>query len=61
MELGSGEKLQCHAYQMCKEEEDALPSPMYLKTIVTGAREHGLPEEYVRNTFLSVPNNGYKE
>ncbi len=61
VELGSGEKLQCQAYHMCKEEKDELPSPMYLKTIVAGAREHGLPEDYIRNTFLCVQNNGYKE
>ncbi len=61
VQLGSGEKLQCQAYTMSKEEKDELPSPAYLKTIVTGAREHGLPEEYIRNTFLCVQNNGYRE
>ncbi len=46
VELGSGEKLQYQAYHTCKEEKDELPSPMYLKTIVAGARDMGLPEDY---------------
>ena len=60
VELKNGEKLQCQAYHnMCKEEKVELPSALYLKTIVAGAREHGLPEDYIQNTFLSVKDNGY--
>ena len=60
VELKDGEKLQCLAYHMCKEEKVELPSSLYLKTIVAGAREHGLPEDYIQNTFLSVKDNGYE-
>jgi len=61
VELASGEKLSCQAYLNTKEEPDNLPSPKYIDTIVTGAREHGLPEDYIANNFLSVQNNGCKD
>ena len=59
VELKNGEKLQCQAYRMCKEEKVELPSALYLNTIVAGAREHDLPEDYIQNTFLSMKDNGY--
>lgn len=46
---GNGEVLRAVAYFMTPGPnlKYGLPSSKYLHTIVTGAREHGLPEEYI--------------
>ncbi|XP_015595842.1 gamma-glutamylcyclotransferase [Cephus cinctus] len=68
VETPNGTSLQCRVYQQCKNPEENVttellpeerrPSPLYLNTILSGARENGLPHEYIQ--FLqSIPHNGY--
>ncbi|CAL8135419.1 unnamed protein product [Orchesella dallaii] len=62
-----GKKVNCMAYRIRDETrqksvlahgENLIPSLRYKNVIIQGAKEHGLPEEYVK--FLeAVPDNGY--
>lgn len=45
---GSGQRVAAQVYIATKVEKGLRPAPHYLKTILDGAREHGLPEEYLR-------------
>lgn len=68
VELIDGTVKNCRVYQLCDNAaaidnicdlpENQKPSKVYLKTIILGARESKLPEDYMR--FLeSIPHNGY--
>jgi len=68
VETPRGDILQCRIYQQCNNPKEFVPagelpkerrpSPIYLKTILKGASENGLPEDYIE--FLdSIPHNGY--
>lgn len=54
VEAENGERLQAIAYVGGKSfvAEEGLPSDAYLRLILTGAKEHNLPEEYQR--FLTA-------
>ncbi|XP_014488440.1 PREDICTED: gamma-glutamylcyclotransferase-like [Dinoponera quadriceps] len=65
----NGTTLNCRVYQQCHNPTeymkpadlpmDRKPSPLYLETIIKGAQENNLPDDYIK--FLkSIPNNGYK-
>lgn len=58
----------CRVYQQCVTPEyvenmqelpqERKPSAVYLKTMILGARESGLPEDY-QEFIQSIPHNGY--
>jgi len=50
IETEKGERLQAETYVGGKSfvAEEGLPSDAYLQLILTGAAEHGLPEQYIR-------------
>ena len=55
----NGEELKCRTYQKKKDSESVTaPSPQYLETILTGARENSLPHDYVEK-LSSTEHNGY--
>jgi len=41
-------------------EEDRRPSAVYLDVIVRGAKENGLPKEYIEK-LESIEHNGFRE
>jgi len=45
---GNGQKLAAQAFIATKVDKGLRPAPHYLKTILDGAREHGLPEDYLQ-------------
>jgi len=44
---GAGEKIAAQAYIATKVEKGLRPAAHYLRAILDGAREHGLPAEYI--------------
>jgi cation transport regulator ChaC len=44
----NGQRVAAQAFIATKVEKGLRPAPHYLKTILDGAREHGLPEEYLK-------------
>lgn len=65
--LPEGKLVDCVAYQIVDstrqksiEEHgpNLIPSLRYKNVIITGAIEHGLPEEYVKQ-LEAIPDNGY--
>ncbi|KYM76863.1 Gamma-glutamylcyclotransferase [Atta colombica] len=69
VETPGGRTLNCRVYQQCnnpkeyiKPEDfpmDKRPSPLYLNTILKGAKENKLPTDYIK--FLkTIPDNGYE-
>lgn len=68
VETPEGKIFQCRTYQQTAKfefspdieniPEERKPSTVYLTTILNGAKESGLPEEYLK--FLNkIPHNGY--
>ncbi|XP_022914958.1 gamma-glutamylcyclotransferase-like [Onthophagus taurus] len=67
--LPNGEKRTCRVYQQTATPEhvddikelpkDRQPSTVYLTTIILGAEESCLPDDY-REYLKSIPDNGYK-
>jgi gamma-glutamylcyclotransferase len=45
---GDGQKIAAQAFIATRVEKGLRPAPHYLKTILDGGREHGLPEEYLK-------------
>ena len=45
---GDGQKIAAQAFIATKVDKGLRPASHYLKTILDGAREHGLPEEYLK-------------
>lgn len=68
VELPDGEETMCRTYQLrvLPESlphggvlpESRCPSKVYLDTIIEGAIESGLPEEYIKN-LSTIAHNGY--
>jgi len=55
-----GEVLKCRCYQQITElEEDRRPSAVYKNVMVRGARENGVPEDYINNELITIIDNGY--
>ncbi len=55
----SGNQLKCRTYEMLTlTHEDNRPSPQYLSIIIMGAKECGLPKEYI-GRLESIDHNGY--
>lgn len=55
-----GTILNCRCYQQTQNWEiDRRPSLVYKNIMITGAKENGLPEEYISNTLESIVDNGY--
>ena len=55
----NGEELKCLTYQLKKDSHTVTaPSPLYLETVLTGAREHHLPGDYVEK-LSHTEHNGY--
>ncbi|XP_076035822.1 gamma-glutamylcyclotransferase-like isoform X2 [Oratosquilla oratoria] len=56
---GDGKEVNARTYQIIRPvEEDRRPSTVYKNVILTGARENGLPEEYIKK-LESIEDNGY--
>ena len=54
----SGLQIPCFMYVMCDDTGISLPSKPYLDTMVSGATEHHLPNDYIK--YLEQMNhNGY--
>lgn len=62
-----GKKVDCVAYQICDETRqksldahgaNLIPSLRYKNVIIQGAKEHGLPEEYIK-MLEGLADNGY--
>ena len=54
-----GEVMKCRSYHLQNLElDDGRPSPQYLRTVLLGARENHLPEEYVQR-LMKIQHNGY--
>jgi len=45
---GDGERVSAHTYVSAWATPGRKPSPRYIGLLLAGAREHGLPEEWVR-------------
>jgi gamma-glutamylcyclotransferase len=45
---GNGQKIAAQAFIATKVDKGLRPAAHYLKTILDGAREHGLPEDYLQ-------------
>lgn len=68
VETPEGSILQCRTYQQTaiydsgpdleNIPEERKPSEVYLSTILNGAEESGLPEEY-KLVLKKIPHNGY--
>lgn len=54
------EVVQCRTYQLSKCNGVTLPSPFYKKVIVMGARQNGLPEDYITH-IEQLPDNKVTE
>ncbi|XP_054008333.1 gamma-glutamylcyclotransferase-like isoform X1 [Hylaeus anthracinus] len=68
VETPDGNILNCRVYQQCNTPDNHVklrllpqhrrPSPLYIKTILSGARENQLPHDYIK--FLeTIPHNDY--
>ncbi|XP_076292780.1 gamma-glutamylcyclotransferase isoform X1 [Lasioglossum baleicum] len=68
VETPSGQIINCRVYQQCKDPDEHVklrllpnhrrPSPLYIETILKGAKENKLPTEYIK--FLeTIPHNKY--
>ncbi|KOC68610.1 Gamma-glutamylcyclotransferase [Habropoda laboriosa] len=69
VETSTGKLLRCRVYQQCNKPNEHLklctlpkhrrPSPLYLETILKGAKESQLPHDYIK--FLeTIPHNKYQ-
>ncbi|KZC11762.1 PREDICTED: gamma-glutamylcyclotransferase-like [Dufourea novaeangliae] len=68
IETPNGEVMKCRVYQQCSNPDEHVklrllpihrrPSPLYIDTILKGAKENQLPAEYIK--FLeTIPHNEY--
>ncbi|XP_048418603.1 gamma-glutamylcyclotransferase a [Stegostoma tigrinum] len=55
----TGEEVLCWTYQM-NNFHSALPSPLYKEVICTGAKQSGLPAEYIKK-LDAIKTNNYNE
>lgn len=51
---GNGQKIAAQAFLATKVEKGLRPAPHYLKTILDGAAEHGLPAHYIESIKASA-------
>ncbi|CAJ0585474.1 unnamed protein product, partial [Mesorhabditis spiculigera] len=57
--LSDGETITCRTYQYSGDHEHFhAPSPHYKTVIVTGAKEHSLPSDYLKK-LETMPDNGF--
>ena len=54
-----GQEYECHTYQVKEPIVFDDPSPQYLHTLISGAQEHHLPEDYI-DKLTREPDNGYQ-
>ena len=55
---GGDEKFECITYARPEDVPQGAPSPQYLQTILEGARECDLPQDYIEE-LSKVEHNGY--
>ncbi|XP_046446169.1 gamma-glutamylcyclotransferase-like [Daphnia pulex] len=56
----NGETLNCRCYQqICEWEVDRRPSVVYKNIMIKGAKENGVPEDYIKNNLENIEDNGY--
>eukprot|EP00057_Strongylocentrotus_purpuratus_P020850 XP_011675324.1 PREDICTED: uncharacterized protein LOC577509 isoform X2 [Strongylocentrotus purpuratus] len=47
----------CRTYQLGENVEEMLPSPHYMKVLIEGAKQSGLPASFVKH-LEAIPHNG---
>ena len=47
----------CRTYQLDENVEEMLPSPHYMKVLIEGAKQSGLPASFVKH-LEAIPHNG---
>ena len=55
----SGQEYECYTFQVKEPIVFGKPSPQYLRTLISGAQEHHLPEDYI-DKLKDVAHNGYQ-
>ena len=55
----SGQEYECHTFQVNEPIVFGRPSPQYLRTLISGAQEHHLPDDYI-DILTREPDNGYQ-
>lgn len=56
----AGETLDCRCYQQTRPwETDRRPSVVYKNVMIRGARENGVPDDYIRY-LEAIEDNGYE-
>lgn len=70
VELPNGQLQRCFVYEQCDNPKEHIkftafpkerrPSQVYLNTILVGARESQLPDEY-QTILQKIPHNGFNE
>jgi len=55
----SGQEYESHTFQVKEPLVFDDPSPQYLNTLISGAQEHHLPEDYIER-LTQEPDNGYQ-
>jgi hypothetical protein len=51
-----GERVEAMAYEVIdKQPHELEPRPEYVDLMVSGAREHGLPDEWVERLEAQIP------
>lgn len=61
MEQATGEQVKCRSYQLLiRDNDDMRPSTNYKNVILKGAREHGLPDDYIFK-LEAIEDNGYDQ
>ncbi|XP_068226953.1 gamma-glutamylcyclotransferase-like [Palaemon carinicauda] len=59
VETLDGEKVKARSYQIIRPlEKDRRPSSVYMDVIIRGAKENGLPEDYIKY-LEGIEDNGY--
>ncbi|XP_035678562.1 gamma-glutamylcyclotransferase-like [Branchiostoma floridae] len=59
VKTSTGETLTCRSYRIIDTSQPNLPSPQYMEVLLGGARQQGLPEEYIRE-LAEIQTNDYK-
>lgn len=55
-----GKRLMCRCYQQVwPEEVDKRPSKVYKNVMICGAKENGVPENYIQSVLMQIEDNGY--
>jgi gamma-glutamylcyclotransferase len=60
VETSAGDRIRCRSYHVVSPNPEGFaPSPVFKRTLLEGARECGLPQDYIAR-LAAIPNNGYE-